>query len=65
MINIDALISRVEMNGPYPDDGPILLEALKSAAQAHTKPSDILTFLRFHIERGYDSYKAKQEPQGY
>lgn len=57
---VDLLMNRAENGVQHADDGPILFEALKSAAQQHTSESEILKFLLHHIQRGYDSFYEKK-----
>ena len=57
---VDNIMHRAEMGLQWVDDGPILFEALKDAAASNTKPEDMLQFLRFHIQRGIESYETKK-----
>ena len=46
------LMARAEHGLQHAHDAQILFEALKSAATAHSTPSDMLKFLKFHIAAG-------------
>jgi hypothetical protein len=55
---IQALIDRVEARGPYLDDGPILLEALKLAIRHGDMPDQKL---QFFVQHGLEVWQDKQK----
>jgi hypothetical protein len=68
---IEVIMYRAEQGVSYTQDAHVLWQALKSAAQSHTKPQDILKFLKFHLQKGLEhiehnrSLQAAKEDEEY
>lgn len=54
---VDHLVNRVEAGGPYYNDGPVLLEALRLAIRHGDMPA---SKLKFFIKHGYEVFMDKK-----